>query len=101
MNSIAKRVVVKEEIKFARGDFLFFQETEMEDIDYRVINSLYVFPNANFVFCPSRGLSRGILLVWNSDLWQQLDVHVVVVVFFFCFIKDAQRNVEWVASFIY
>lgn len=70
MNSIAKRVLVKEEIKFARGDFLFFQETEMEDIDYRVINSLYVFPNANFVFRPSRGLSRGILLVWNSDLLQ-------------------------------
>lgn len=69
MNSVDTRVVIKDAIKSARGAFLFFQETKMEVIDEKVVKSLCVFSNVNFAFCPSRGLSRGILLVWHTALW--------------------------------
>lgn len=76
MNQLAKRVVIKDAIKFVGGAFLFFQETKMEIIDEKVIRSLCAFSNFGFVICPSKGASGGILLIQNSDLWQQLDVHV-------------------------
>lgn len=66
MNSASKRAVIKGAVKSDKGDFLFIQETKMEVIDEKVSRRIRVFPNANFGFCPSRGTSAGIILLWNS-----------------------------------
>lgn len=42
----------------------------MEVINKRVVKSTCSFPNVGFVFNSSIGLSRGILVAWNSDFWQ-------------------------------
>lgn len=72
----------------------------MEMIEAAVVRSLCPFCDPNFVFCQSVGRSGGILLVWNSMLWQMLDVHVGVYSVS-VLVKDVCFNTEWVATFVY
>lgn len=50
MNSVAKRAVMKDVLTSAGGAFFLFQETKMEVIDEKVIWSLCVLQDFNFVF---------------------------------------------------
>lgn len=45
----------------------------MEVIDAYVVHSICTFYDPSYAFLPSEGMSRGILLLWNSVLWQMLD----------------------------
>lgn len=73
MNSASKRAEIKMSNLFSKG-CLFF--TKMEDIDSHVIRYICRFHDPCFVFLPSNGSSGGTLLLWNSMLWQLLDVYV-------------------------
>lgn len=69
----------------------------MDVIDDAVVSSLFPFHDPSFVFCPSTGRSGGILLVWNSTLWQMVDAYVGSILVS-VLVKDVHTHVEWVAT---
>ena len=99
MNSIAKSAVLKGMVRSFQGEFLFIQETKMENIDAHIVSSIFPWLNCQFVFRPSVG-AWGILLVWNAVYWYKVDEFVgrfsVSVL-----LKDVRRDAEWVAPSVY
>lgn len=72
----------------------------MKVLDDAIVQSLRAFSKASWIYCPSIGNSRGILLVWNSRFGQKHDDYtrdfsMSVLV------KDLQGGYEWVATSVY
>lgn len=72
----------------------------MEVIDGLIVRSICSFHDPKYVFRHSNGMLGGILLVWNSLLWQMQDVYIgsfsISVL-----VKDVRKNVQWVATSVY
>lgn len=97
MNAELKRKGV---FKSAKGQIPFIQETKMELIDNAAVRSLCPFRDPSFVCRPSLGRSGGILLAWNSKLWQMVDVFIGVYSVSVR-IRDVRANCDWVATSVY
>lgn len=48
-------------------NLLAIQETKLEDVDVRMARSFWGNNSFSYVFSPSRGVSGGILLLWDLD----------------------------------
>lgn len=65
-----------------------------------MVRSLCPFRDPSFAYCPSIGQSGGILVAWNSLLWQMVDVHIGVYSVS-VIIRDSHANCEGVATSVY
>lgn len=64
-----KRSSIRKLINKHSPHLVFIQETKVEDVNARIINSIWKEANLQWVFSPSHGNSGGILALWNSEFF--------------------------------
>ena len=64
-----KKSSLKKLINAHDPKFIFIQETKIEDINLRTINSIWRATNVDWLFTPSNGNSGGLLSMWKNDFF--------------------------------
>lgn len=62
-----KRSSLRKLITKYNPKFVFIQETKMETMSMKMLNTFWKLSEAEWAISPSRGNSGGILAIWNSS----------------------------------
>ena len=94
LNSLDKRMMVRNLLCQWRTDIICLQETKLELISIRVISSLWGCPYVDWCFMAANGAVGGILLMWDKRVVTRLDMEVGECVVA-CTFKNVMDGFEW------
>ncbi|KAL4326071.1 hypothetical protein GQ457_11G031760 [Hibiscus cannabinus] len=72
IGSSVKRSAIRKVLRQQRIELAFLVETKLEDVSEAVVKSLWWTDSFTFLMSASVGLSGGILIIWEQDLWRRL-----------------------------
>ncbi|XP_021820446.1 uncharacterized protein LOC110762145 [Prunus avium] len=76
LGSKRKRLVLKEQLTRLRPDIVILQETKKQEIDRRLVASVWCSRFRDWVFVPSTGRSGGIVIIWNTQFVSVIDSEI-------------------------
>jgi exonuclease III len=94
LNSLDKRLMVRNLMCQWRVDIVCLQGTKLELIFRRVINSLWDCPFVDWCYVAANGTVRGIMLMWDKRVVTRLDMEVGEYVAAYTF-KNVMDGFEW------
>lgn len=65
-----KRSATRKMILSHDPNFVFIQETKMEDISLKIIRTIWKSDDVDWLCCPSVGNSGGLLSMWNNSTFK-------------------------------
>jgi exonuclease III len=100
LNSDIRQREVRSKIDESDCDVICLQETKCENFDWRLIRKFYPKRFDNFVFAPSVGASGGIMILWNSSMFQGTIIEIkrfgIVISF-----TSSHNNAVWTLVCVY
>jgi exonuclease III len=100
LNSEIRQREVRSKIDESDYDVICLQETKWENFDWRLIRKFCPKRFNNFVFAPSVGASGGIMILWNSSMFQGTVIEIkrfgIVISF-----TSSHNNAVWTLVCVY
>jgi exonuclease III len=100
LNSPDKMMMVRNLLRQWRVDIVCLQETKLEHISRRVVNSVWGCPYVDWCYAAAIGAAGGILLMWDKRVVSRLDMEVGECVAA-CSFKNVVEGFEWAFAGVY
>jgi hypothetical protein len=100
LNVRAKRRRVSNSLRMWKGDVVCLQETKLEVVDLAVVQSLWGSPFVDWEYQASKGVSGGIVILWDKRVVEKLD-SISGEFTLSCKFRNVGDNLEWAFSGVY
>jgi exonuclease III len=100
LNCPNKRLMVRNLLRQWRVDIVCLQETKLDLISRKIINSLWGCSYVDYCYVASSGASGGILLMWDKRVVSSLEREVGVYLAA-CRFKNVVDGYEWAFAGVY
>jgi exonuclease III len=100
LNSPNMRLMVRNLLRQWRVDIVCLQETKLEHISRRIVNSVWGCPYVDWCYVAALGAAGGILLMWDKRVVSRLDKEEGECVVA-CSFKNVMDDFKWAFAGVY